>query len=63
MKAATVEETIGHGIRTQTLLLTSTAGISDPSKKKQTQHIIRRDKGGGGFGGGPSGIYSDGLWV
>jgi hypothetical protein len=37
MKAATVEETIGHGIRTQTLLLTSTAGISDPSKKKQTQ--------------------------
>jgi hypothetical protein len=37
MKAATFEETIGHGIRTETLLLTSTAGISDPSKKKQTQ--------------------------
>jgi|SRR5450631_407317 len=37
MKDATTEETFGRGIRTETLLLTSTAGISDPTKKKQTQ--------------------------
>jgi hypothetical protein len=37
MKAATTEETRGNGILTQTLLLTSTAGLADPSKRKQTQ--------------------------
>jgi hypothetical protein len=36
VKAATVKKTLASGLRTETFLLTSDAGISDPSKKKQT---------------------------
>ncbi len=41
IKAATVKETLANGIRTETVLLTSTTEISDPSRKKQTpQHEL-----------------------
>jgi hypothetical protein len=37
MKAATSTETLSPGITTDTLFLSSTAGLADPSKGKQTQ--------------------------
>ncbi|MES1206010.1 MAG: hypothetical protein ABUS79_08730 [Pseudomonadota bacterium] len=37
MRAATVKDAIAPGIQTETLFLSSTAGLTDPSRAKQTQ--------------------------